>query len=102
MKHHLECEASICPFDPNLEINKESWCWYPDEQICKKSPYSNIQRSQIKLRKLYLAGHIHTDRYFTAEDLMSMRRVGRGVKGRSSRAILESYGSKSERKGGKS
>lgn len=97
--HHFCCEAPICPFDPDLEDNLETWCWYPDEKICTKSPFTQIQRTQKKIRKLYLSGLVGLDRYFTSFRLLRIKRVGKGLRGRSSRTVLSGLGVSRGRRG---
>lgn len=99
--HHLSCEAPICPFDPDLGSNLETWCWYPDERICTKGPHTHIQRAQKKIAKLYEKRLVGLDRYFTSSDLLKMKRVGKGLKGRSNRISLRSRCVSHEMKGDK-
>ena len=82
--HHLYCEAPICPFDPTLESNLDNWCWYSDEEICKKAPYSHIQKIQKKIQRLYLRNEMARDRYFTTNRLLAISKVRKGLKGNKS------------------
>lgn len=80
--HSNRCPAPICPFDVNLSDNLNTWCWYPDELVCQKGPYTHIQKIQTKIHKLYLKGKINKTTYFNVEDLMKIKSVRAGIKGR--------------------
>lgn len=80
--HSNRCSAPICPFDANLSYDLNTWCWYPNELVCQKGPYTHIQKIQKKIQKLYLRGKISKTHYFSAGDLMKIKSVRVGIKGR--------------------
>ena len=68
------CGASLCPL--NVEHLKIG-IWYPDEEICKKTPVPKWVRTQRKIVK----SAKDKDKYFTYKMLKRGCRVARGIIG---------------------
>jgi len=79
--HSNKCSAPICPFDATLNDNLNTWCWYPDELICQKRPYTHIQKIQKRIKKLFLTGKISNKKYFTSRMLRNIKVVKSGIEG---------------------
>lgn len=68
-RHYLQCEASICQDDPNLNY-KDEVVWIPGERICKKSPYQMFQKKQIDINTWVKKGKFkNLDKPYTANEL---------------------------------
>lgn len=67
------CAANICVSDTEPHLRT----WYPDEVICTVRPMTKWIKKQRKIQKLFLAGKIERDRYFTMrilEDMYAVRK----------------------------
>lgn len=67
------CEANICTNDEEPYLRT----WFPDEVICTARPQTSWIKKQRKIQKLYQAGKIERDRYFTLRMLEEMQAVRR-------------------------
>ena len=80
--HRDRCEANICA-DGITEEEKETLPWYPDEEICGKSPMTKWQRKQRRIAKYVKRGVFKfMDFYFTANMLEKASKVTKTMKGK--------------------
>lgn len=76
MSHYDTCSANLCQ-----EWEGESLTWYPDEDICTLKPYEHYQKIQRRIQKLYLAGKIDAETYYTRAELEDKQSVRVGITG---------------------
>jgi len=69
-----QCSAPLCPLD---EKGSLPGVWYPDEEICKKTPAPKWVRRQRKIAKK--TGN--KDTYFTYEMLSRDCKIAKGIVG---------------------
>lgn len=72
------CPGNICVKDPENHLRN----WYPGEPLCTYTPRPKWIRKQFKINKLFLAGKISDDKYFTLNDLISIYAVRSGIEGK--------------------
>lgn len=71
-KHFLLCEAPICADD----TLKNDIVWYPGEPVCRKKPYTKLQKNQLRINALYSKGLLkNPDQHFTTLQLKRIKRV---------------------------
>jgi hypothetical protein len=67
--HHLNCLASICQCDTNLNYKNEV-VWYPGEKVCQRTPYMKFQQKQVDINKWVEKGVFkNVDQGYTANEL---------------------------------
>lgn len=74
-KHWLKCIAPICIGDKTPGWEKQV-VWYPGEAICKRKPYSPIQKKQIQINKVVKINNLKilSDGY-TARSLIKLTNI---------------------------
>ena len=74
----MNCPSNICANDPEASLRS----WYPNEEICRKSPREHWQKAQAKIHRLYLKGVFkYPDKYFMLKNLKRILRVTPQTKG---------------------
>jgi len=68
------CSAQLCPMD---ESSLANGIWYPDEEVCKKTPAPDWVKRQKKIAKKAKSN----DLYFTYEMLNKPFRISPGIEG---------------------
>ena len=71
--HYNKCNAPLCP----LMEESLKGIWYPDEEICKKVPWNQMQKTQHKIQKRAR----DRDTYYTYEMLNRNIVVKAGITG---------------------
>lgn len=75
-KFEAGCGAPLCPLDESLIGNQ---IWYPDEEICKRKDFQNLD--WVKKQKAIAKGKAPQDRYFTIPMLQAIKQVRKGIEG---------------------
>lgn len=70
---HLNCSASMCPFDPLLK----EVCWYPEDGICRK----NFPPEWVKIQKKIAGRTRSLNTYYTFKMLSRNCIVKKGITG---------------------
>ena len=70
------CNAPLCPMD---EESLSHGIWYPDEEICKRKAFANMD--WIKRQKKIAKKAKRMDRYFTFEMLKRNCVITKGIEG---------------------
>lgn len=74
----------MCEGDPTPDW-KHWVTWFPEEPICVKKPRSKIQKTQMKIQRLFNKGKLSLkgiNSFYTGEDLERIRLVRAGITGR--------------------
>jgi hypothetical protein len=68
-EHYLICSAPICVDDPNPNY-KDEVIWYSGEKVCRKIPYDEIQKKQLRINILIQKGKFkNVKELYTTHDL---------------------------------
>ena len=87
-----DCSAPLCPLQQNTV---DGGIWYPDEEICKRRNFQNLD--WIRKQKAIIKAKAPNDRYFTVEMLKAIKQVRKGIEGIDPDQPLE-QGQEAERK----
>ena len=71
-----DCSAPLCPLQQNTV---DGGIWYPDEEICKRRNFQNLD--WIRKQKAIIKAKAPCDKYFTVAMLRAIRQVRRGIEG---------------------
>lgn len=72
-----DCSAPLCPLD---ETSISNGIWYPDEEICKRRDFQNLD--WVKKQKAIVKAKARNDRYFTPSMLLqAIKQVRKGIEG---------------------
>ena len=71
-----DCESPLCPMD---EDSIRNGVFYPDEQICTRRGFQNLD--WLRKQKAIIKAKAPNDRYFTVEMLQAIRQVRKGIEG---------------------
>jgi len=74
--HFANCNVPLCPLQQNT---MDGGIWYPDEEICKRRDFQNLD--WIKKQKAIVKAKAPADKFFTVDMLQALKQVRKGIQG---------------------